>query len=282
MSENEDQGMLVQVKAQFDKWVSGPIQRRRAALREQSAEVNKSPTREIVEIVVSALAIALVFKWFFFQPFNIPSGSMKPTLLIGDYIFVSKYSYGYSHKSFVSSFRIFDGRILASEPERGDIVVFKKTSDGKTDFIKRLVGLPGDRIQMIEGVLLINDVAVPKTEIDEFLDDDPRNGFSLTLDRYEETLPNGVVHSTLDEYSDMALDNTSVFVVPVGHYFMMGDNRDNSSDSRAPSGGVNYVPAENLVGRAEIVFMSVDGSAKLWEVWKWPMAVRYDRIFRRL
>jgi signal peptidase I len=266
----------------FNEWIKEPILRRRARLAAKSREVDKSPTREIIEIVVSALGIALVFKWFFFQPFNIPSGSMKPTLLIGDYIFVSKFSYGYSHKSFFFSAPLFDGRIFASEPERGDVIVFKKTSDGKTDFIKRLVGLPGDRVQMVDGVLQINDEPVKKTPIDEFLDNDPRNSFTSTIERFEEELPGGVVHSTLDDYPNMRLDNTGLFVIPQGHYFMMGDNRDHSSDSRDPVGGVNYVPAENLVGRAEIIFFSVDGTAKIWQVWKWPMAIRYDRVFKRL
>ncbi|TNE37240.1 MAG: signal peptidase I [Alphaproteobacteria bacterium] len=273
---------LSEAKALFEKWVLRPIRHRRAALKEHSAEVDKNPAREIIEIVVSALVIAFVFKWFLFQPFNIPSGSMKPTLLIGDYVFVSKYSYGYSSKSFFSGIDLFDGRILAATPKRGDIVVFKKTSDGKTDFIKRLIGLPGDKIQMKRGVLYINGVAVSKTPDGSFFDDDPRNGFSAEISAYMEMLPNGVLHETLDEYPDMPLDDTGVFTVPQGHYFMMGDNRDNSSDSRDPRGGVNFVPEENLVGRAELIFMSVDGSAKLWQIWKWPGAIRYNRLFTRL
>lgn len=273
---------VAQARALFDKWLLAPLRRRGEALKEHSAEVEKNPVREIVEIVFSALAIAFVFKWFLFQPFNIPSGSMKPTLLIGDYVFVSKYSYGYSSKSFFSGIHLFDGRVLASDPKRGDIVVFKKTSDGKTDFIKRLVGLPGDKIQMKHGVLYINGAAVSKEPDGIFLDDDLRNGFSAEISEFTEILPNGIVHETLDEYPDMPLDDTGVFTVPQGHYFMMGDNRDNSSDSRDPRGGVNFVPAENLVGRAEMIFMSVDGSAKLWQIWKWPGAIRYDRLFTRL
>lgn len=243
----------------------------------------KSPTREIIEIVVVALAIALFVRSFLFQPFNIPSGSMKSTLLIGDYIFVSKYSYGYSSKSFPLGLPAFSGRVLFSEPERGDVIVFKKTEDGKTDYIKRLVGLPGDRLQMKGGVLHINGEAVKKEWVDEFFDEDVRNGSAAkSIKRYRETLPNGVEHTTLDDYADYDFDDTGVYIVPEGHYFMMGDNRDHSSDSRVPYGGVNFVPAENLVGRAEIIFLSVDGTAKIWQVWKWPMAIRYSRVFKKV
>jgi signal peptidase I len=244
---------------------------------------DKSPTREIVEIVAAALVIALFVRSFLFQPFNIPSGSMKSTLLIGDYVFVSKYSYGYGAKSFPFGIPDFAGRFFFSEPERGDIVVFKKTEDGKTDFIKRLIGLPGDRVQMKAGVLYINDEAVKKELVDEFLDNDPRNYFPpVSIQRFRETLPNGVAHMTLDEIQDHDYDDTAVYVVPEGHYFFMGDNRDNSADSRVIGGGVDFVPADYLIGRAEIIFFSVDGTARLWEVWKWPTAIRYRRLFMTL
>lgn len=237
---------------------------------------------EIASTVVIALIIAVLIRSFFFQPFNIPSGSMKSTLLVGDYLFVSKFSYGYSHKSIPFGLKLFRGRIFASEPERGDVVVFKLPRDGKTDYIKRVIGLPGDAVQMRRGVLFINGVAVPKSPLDRFTDIDPRRDETRILQRHTEVLPNGVTHTTLDDRPYGLFDTTDIFRVPEGHYFMMGDNRDNSQDSRAPGGGVGYVPFENLVGKAQILFFSVDGSARLWEVWKWPFAIRYERMFNRI
>jgi len=228
---------------------------------------------EVVKTIVYALLIAGVIRSFLFQPFNIPSGSMMDTLLVGDYLFVSKSAYGYSRYSFPFGVIPFSGRFFASEPKRGDIVVFKWPRDNSTDYIKRLVGLPGDRIQVKDGVLYINDKAVPKVKADDFVGD--YEGQIRHVDRYRETLPNGVSYYVLDRDRDGNLDNTEVFLVPEGHYFMMGDNRDNSDDSRA---GVGYVPFENFVGKAEIIFFSTDGSARIWEVWKWPFAIRYDRV----
>lgn len=237
---------------------------------------------EIASTVVIALIIAVLIRSFLFQPFNIPSGSMKSTLLVGDYLFVSKFSYGYSHKSIPFGLKFFRGRIFESAPERGDVVVFKLPRDGKTDYIKRVIGLPGDTVQMRRGVLYINGVAVPKAPLDEFTDIDPRRNETRILQRHTEVLPNGVAHTTLDDRPYGLFDTTDVFRVPKGHYFMMGDNRDNSQDSRAPGGGVGYVPSENLVGKAQILFFSVDGSARLWEIWKWPFAIRYERMFDRI
>ncbi len=231
---------------------------------------------EVVKTIVYALIIAGVIRSFLFQPFNIPSGSMEDTLLIGDYLFVSKSTYGYSRYSFPFGIIPFEGRFaVMSEPKRGDIVVFKFPPDNSTDYIKRLIGLPGDRIQMKEGVLYINDVAVPKEKIDDYVETiggEPRN-----IPRYRETLPNGVSYEVLDRDPQGNLDNTQVFVVPEGHYFMMGDNRDNSADSRVD---VGYVPFENFVGKAQIIFFSTNGEARIWEVWKWPFAIRYDRLAR--
>ena len=244
---------------------------------DQDKDKQKSEAVELVKTVLYAGAIALVLRIFLFQPFNIPSGSMIPNLLVGDYLFVSKYAYGYSKHSFPFSLGPISGRILASEPKRGDVVVFKLPSDGRTDYIKRLIGLPGDRIQMIDGRLYINGEPVRKERIEDEVFQD-RFGNTRRVARYRETLPNGVSYIVREINGDLgANDDTPPFVVPEGHYFMMGDNRDNSADSRTPV--VGYVPYENLVGRAERLFFSANGEkARIWEVWKWPFAIRYGRI----
>jgi signal peptidase I len=233
---------------------------------------------ETVKVVIQAVLIALVFRTFLYHPFNIPSGSMEPTLLIGDYLFVSKFSYGYSRYSFPFSPPLFGGRIWEGFPERGDIVVFRPPHVPDTDYIKRVIGLPGDRIQMIDGILHINGEAVPR----EFVRDVSPPGASGAgvLREYRETLPNGVSYLTYDETSSDTGENTRVFEVPPGHYFMMGDNRNNSQDSRFPS-PVGFVPAENLVGRAEIIFFSVE-DAPAWAFWKWPWSIRPERLFETL
>src|SRR5258705_10255189 len=228
---------------------------------------------EVVKTIVYALLIAGVIRSFLFQPFNIPSGSMEGTLLIGDYLFVSKAAFGYSRYSFPFAMFPFEGRFFASEPARGDIVVFKYPVDNSTDYIKRLIGLPGDRVQMKEGVLYINEKPVPKVPVEDYIED--VGGQPHHVQQFKETLPNGVSYYVLDREPQGNLDNTQVFVVPEGHYFMMGDNRDNSADSRVD---VGYVPFENFVGKAEIIFFSTDGSARLWEFWKWPFAIRYNRM----
>lgn len=244
-------------------------------------EKQSSEFVENIKTIVIALLIALFIRAFLFQPFNIPSGSMIPTLLVGDYLFVSKYSYGYSRHSFPFSPPLFSGRIWESVPQRGDIAVFKFTADGHTDYIKRVIGLPGDRIQMRSGVLYINDQAVPQVQIADFIEKD-RNGNAAQTRQYRETLPGGVSHNVLDMLIDGPVDDTGVFTVPQGHVFMMGDNRDNSSDSRVANGGVGFVPIENLVGRAEFLFFSTDGTAQWWEFWRWFQAARYDRMFRSI
>ncbi|GAK33848.1 signal peptidase I [Iodidimonas nitroreducens] len=262
--------------------------------------VNKSFKNQIKETVSFVLSVALIVlgvRTILFEPFNIPSESMLPTLMVGDYLFVSKYAYGYSHHSIVTSPPLFDGRILYSAPERGDVVVFKLPRDNSTDYIKRVIGLPGDRVQMRAGALWINDQPVERERIADFevkISDNTTCAsnyrvMSATGDafcryrQYRETLPNGVSYNTLDMQLDGPSDNTRVFVVPEGHFFMMGDNRDNSQDSRRPqSVGVGYVPAENLVGRAEIIFFATDGGARLWEPWFWFQSIRYGRLFNDL
>jgi signal peptidase I len=235
---------------------------------------------ESFKTVIYAVLIALVVRSLAYEPFHIPSGSMKSTLLIGDYLFVSKFSYGYSKYSFPYPLPGLEGRVWNSKPERGDIVVFKLPRDNTTDYIKRLVGLPGDRIQVQGGILLINDEPVPRQRIEDF-DLMGRNGYSRKVPQYIETLPNGVSYHVLDSDPFGALDNTDVYVVPEDHFFFMGDNRDHSSDSRVLN-NVGYVPVENLIGRAEILFFSTDGTSRFWEVWKWPFATRFTRFFTTL
>lgn len=249
----------------------------KAAPAEKKPEEKKKEEEswlETVKTVVYALLIALVIRTFLFQPFNIPSGSMENTLLIGDYLFVEKYAYGYSRYSFPFGLMPIPGRIFGRDPDRGDVVVFKLPRDPSTDYIKRVIGLPGDRIQMINDRLYINDHVVPEQRVADYVEN--IDGFEHHVPRYKETLPNGEIHYILDRDPDGPADNTDVFVVPPGHYFMMGDNRDNSDDSRA---GVGYVPAANLVGKAEFIFFSTNGTARFWEFWKWPWTVRYERLF---
>ncbi len=237
---------------------------------------------ETVKVILQALLIALVVRSFLFQPFNIPSGSLIPTLLIGDYLFVSKYSYGYSKHSFPFSPDIFSGRIWGSAPKRGDIAVFKLPRDGSTDYIKRVIGLPGDKIQMIEGRLYINGKIVPREAVEKMKTSDAY-GHQTAVPTYRETLPGGVSHILIERDGDTGFfDNTNVYEVPAGNYFMMGDNRDNSTDSRVPpdQGGVGFVPLENFVGRAEVIFFSVEEGEEGWQFWKWPWTVRWSRLFQ--
>ncbi len=244
-----------------------------------SKKRGKGGLGETIRTVVYAVAIALVIRTFAYEPFNIPSESMLPTLLVGDYLFVSKYSYGYSRYSLPWGLPLFKGRIWQSEPRRGDVAVFKLPSDNSTDYIKRIVGLPGDRIQMRNGELFVNDQSVVKVRAEDFIYE--RNGQRFRVPRFVETLPDGPQHDTLDFIAGGDHDTTQEFVVPPSHYFAMGDNRDNSLDSRA-RGGVGMVPAENLVGRAEFLFFSTDGSARIWEFWRWPFAIRFDRLFKQV
>ncbi|MCB8836048.1 signal peptidase I [Aurantimonas sp. VKM B-3413] len=238
---------------------------------DEAERTEKGGLGETVKVVVQALLLALVIRTFLFQPFSIPSGSMMPTLLVGDYLFVSKWSYGFSKYSFPFSPEIFDGRILASQPTRGDIVVFRKPHEEDVDYIKRLIGLPGDHIQVRNDILYINGKAVPREPAGDFIAED-----GTRVPEFRETLPNGVSYLTLNLSDNSAGDNTREFVVPEGHYFMMGDNRDNSLDSRFD---VGYVPFENLVGKAQVIFFSIKDDVSPLELWQWPTDLRPSRIF---
>ncbi len=241
---------------------------------------------ELLVSLVEAIIIAVVIRTLLIQPFSIPSGSMEPTLLIGDYLFVTKYSYGYSRYSIPFAPPVFSGRIFGSTPEPGDVVVFRH---GDLDFIKRLIGLPGDHIQVKQGLLYINDKPVKREPAADFVGQDPcHSGASpytppVRVKRWHETLPNGVNYNTLEcpprplDPRDIDANNTDVYTVPPGHYFMMGDNRNNSEDSRFPD--VSYVSSDLLIGHARIIFFSLEGGGPAWAIWNWPWDTRFSRLF---
>jgi signal peptidase I len=249
---------------------------------------------ESLKTIFWALVIAGVFRTLFFQPFWIPSGSMKETLLIGDFLFVNKMAYGYSRWSCPFGMCPFTGRILGAEPERGDVVVFRHPVSG-ADFIKRVIGLPGDRVQFRDGVLYLNDEAVPREDAGDFAEVYERQGSARQFPRCEnapvgeggtclksrviETLPGGRQYPVLNIEDRGFADNTPVFTVPEGHFFFVGDNRDNSVDSRfaQATGGVGFVPFDHLIGRADRVMFSSAG-ASLFAFWTW----RSDRFFHRI
>jgi len=255
--------------------------RSRKAKRVKKEKSASNETVEIIKTVVFALLIALVLRVLLFQPFTIPSASMEPNLYEGDYIVVSKWSYGYSKHSIPFSPPVFNGRILGREPARGDIAVFKLPRDNKTDYIKRVIGLPGDKVQMIANKLYINgapvqDVVVTRAEMSDMFG--PR-----AVTQVRETLPGGKSFMTQDFGPGNELDDTPLYEVPAGHYFMMGDNRDNSIDSRVEmSSGVGMVPAENLVGKAEIIMFSWTPGASLFNPVSWFANVRFSRFFKIL
>ena len=232
---------------------------------------------ETARVVFHALIIALVIRTFLFQPFNIPSGSMKGTLLIGDYLFVSKYSYGYSQYSLPLSPPLFSGRIPGNlKPDRGDVVVFRLPNDPSVDYIKRVMGLPGDLIQVKDGVVNINGTPVKREKASDFVENEEGTR-DAPIKRWKETLPNGVTYYALDLVDNGFADNTQIYTVPPDHYFMMGDNRDNSTDSRFSQ--VGMVPFENIVGRAQLIFFSVYEGEHAWQFWRWPVSVRWNRLF---
>jgi signal peptidase I len=243
--------------------------------------------------LAGVVLVVLLAKGAIAEPFYVPSGSMEPTLLIGEYLFVTKYSYGYSRYSIPFAPPLFSGRIFASPPERGDVVVFRH---GDLDFIKRLIGLPGDRIQVKEGVLYINDTPVKREAESDFVGEDPcpKDGPSFSfpgyinrsvhVKRWRETLPNGRSYDTLEcaprpvSLGEIDPNNTEVYTVPAGQYFMMGDNRNNSEDSRFPD--VRYVSFELFIGHARIIFFSLEGGSPAWAIWNWPWDIRWSRLFK--
>jgi len=235
---------------------------------------------ENVKTLSYALIIALVIRSFFYQPFYIPSSSMEPSLLIGDRLFVSKYSYGYSKHSFPFSLDFFENRIFQKHPEIGDVIVFKTPADNKTDYIKRLIGVPGDRIQIKNKVLYINDIEVTKKKIDNLF---VINCGSQTIDVdfFEETLPNGKKYISVYR-KDGTMLNTDEYFVPESHYFFMGDNRDCSKDSRFLS-SVGYVNFNNLVGKAQFIFFSNDKKkGNIFKFWIWNKVLRINRFFTQI
>ena len=237
----------------------------------------KEELAEMFKTVVIALVLALIIRSFVYDPFNIPSGSMKPTLDVGDYLFVSKSSYGYSQYSIPFGIIPMEGRIMGKQPKRGDVVVFW---NGKTNqnYIKRLVGLPGETIRVYRGRLYINGDRLPRKYVGKYEEKNPLfPDQPVTLKEYIETMPDGTRYHIYERTDQGEADNTDIFKIPEGQYFLMGDNRDNSQDSRFPD-AVGFVPYENLKGRADITFFSTNGHARLFEFWKWPWSIRFGRM----
>ena len=227
-----------------------------------------------------ALIIALVIRSFLFQPFYIPSSSMEPNLLIGDRLFASKYSYGYSRHSFPFSPKIYNGRILEKEPNQGDIIIFKTPADNKTDYIKRLIGVPGDVIQIISKDLYINNIKIDKKKLSINQKINCGNE-SIEVDFFEETLPNGTKHIVVYRREGTMI-NSDKYIVPKDHYFFMGDNRDCSKDSRFLS-SVGYVNFNNLVGKAQLIFFSNNKKeGSFFKFWKWNKSIRMNRLFKEI
>ena len=237
----------------------------------------KNKILDNIKTLFYALVIALIIRTLLFQPFYIPSSSMEPNLMIGDRLFVSKYSYGYSRHSLPFSPKIYNNRIFSKKPERGDVIVFKTPADNRTDYIKRLIGLPGDTIQIIDQYLYLNGTKVQREETKELI---KINCGSEVLDAafYKETLPNGTTYLTVYR-NDGTMINSDKFIVPDNHYFFMGDNRDCSKDSRFLS-SVGYVNFNNLVGKAQLIFFSNDKrKGSFFEFWKWNESIRIKRFF---
>ena len=243
--------------------------------------IEKGEVSEFAKTAVIAVLLALIIRTFLYEPFNIPSGSMLPTLKVGDYLFVSKPAYGYSKHSFPMSLASFDGRIMGAEPKRGDVAVFKLPTNPSIDYIKRIIGLPGETVQIIKGRVYIDGTIVEREPIGLKTEDENTDYEARPIMEYIETLPGNIMHSIYEESDNENLDNTIEYKVPAGHYFMMGDNRDNSMDSRVES-LVGFVPYENLVGRADILFFSVEQEGKLLNPLTWPSSIRFNRILNRI
>ncbi|MEO1044996.1 MAG: signal peptidase I [Pseudomonadota bacterium] len=274
-----------------------------AEATDNAADENKEEWGDFLKFLAKLLIVILIFRSFIFSPFNIPSESMQPRLLIGDYLFVSKWSYGYSKYSLPFSLPLIPGRIFASQPERGDVVVFKAPPSNEEDYIKRVIGLPGDTVQIVNGGIVLNGTPVPRSRLVDFVIPVTPNmiaangqspcytkqfeeiaadgSLQCRYPRYRETLPNGRSYDVLDLQNIGFPDNSDIYTVPEGHMFLMGDNRDRSQDSRFPQiagQGIGFVPQENLVGRAAFTVFSTDGSASWLLPWTWFSAARWDRI----
>lgn len=233
---------------------------------------------DTIKTLIYAVIIAILIRTTLFEPFKIPSGSMYPTLYVGDYLFVSKYTYGYSKHSMPFSLPLFDGRIWADKPNRGDVIVFKLPQDNRTDYIKRVIGLPGDKVKLKNGRLYINGAMVEREAMEDFVIRD-KNGNAERYRQYIETLPEGVTHTILEVSDNQKEDNVPELTVPEGSYFVMGDNRDRSDDSRV---NVGFVPFENLVGRARVLFFSHNEDGAWYKPWTWPKKVRWERLFDKI
>ena len=243
-------------------------------------KIDKNFFKENLKTIFYALFIAIIIRSLFIQPFYIPSSSMEPSLLIGDRLFVTKYSYGYSKHSFPFSPPIFNGRFFSNTPMTGDVVVFKTPSDNRTDYIKRLIGLPGDKIQFIEGDLYINNNQILKSRISKS-DIIYCGKQTINVYTFEEKLPNGKIHNTV-YLKNFSYQNSDIFTVPEKHYFFLGDNRDCSKDSRYLS-SVGYVHEDNLVGKAQFIFFSSDFRiGRIFSFWKWHKIIRMDRFFKKI
>ena len=242
--------------------------------------ISKKIIKENLKTLFYALIIAVIIRSLFLQPFYIPSSSMEPTLLVGDRLFVTKYSYGYSKHSFPFSPPILSSRILFSDPMRGDVVVFKTPADNRTDYIKRLIGLPGDQIQFIDSNLYVNNNEILKSLLSKS-DKIFCGNQKIDVYTFEEKLSNNRLHKTV-YLKDFPFNNSDIFIVPDDHYFFLGDNRDCSKDSRFLS-SVGYVHKNNLVGKAQFIFFSSDKSiGSFFEFWKWHKSFRFDRFFNKI
>ncbi len=239
----------------------------------------KNRFSELLKTLMIAGSIAIIFRSIFFEPFNIPSGSMIPTLLVGDYLFVSKYSYGYSKYSFPFGVVPIDKRIFDKNPKRGDVIVFRKPQDDSIDYIKRLVGLPGDTVQLRNSVLFINGIEVKRNKINAGIlknKDGSENNITFYNEKFEKRSNHQIIEENNSYLNKNISNNTIVYKVPEDQFFFMGDNRDNSQDSRYSIPG--FIPRKNLIGKAQIIFFSHNSSASFYEFWKWHKSIRFSRI----